>query len=74
MEFHIRFLGTTAILSVFAFLFLIPFVVDPAISTIVADFDHVPVTCIVVEHTYAEGLRNCTWSSCREGCTTAAVK
>lgn len=66
--------GTTAILSVFAFLFLIPFVVDPAISTIVADFDQVPVTCIVVEHNYAEGLRNCNWSSCREGCTTAALK
>lgn len=31
--------GTTAILSVFAFLFLIPFVVDPAISAITADFD-----------------------------------
>lgn len=41
------FTGTTAILSVFAFLFLIPFVVDPAISTIMADFDQIPVTCIV---------------------------
>ncbi|XP_059613588.1 protein tipE isoform X1 [Phlebotomus argentipes] len=67
-------LGTTAILSVFAFLFLIPFVVDPAISTIVADYDPIPVTCIVVDHSYAEGLRNCTWSSCREGCTTAPLK
>lgn len=67
-------LGTTAILSVFAFLFLIPFVVDPAISTIVADYDQAPVTCIVTDHTYGEGLRNCTWSSCREGCTTAATK
>ncbi|XP_055644626.1 protein tipE isoform X1 [Toxorhynchites rutilus septentrionalis] len=67
-------LGTTAILSVFAFLFLIPFVVDPAISTIVADYDPVPVTCVVTDHVCAEGMRNCTWSSCREGCTTAAVK
>lgn len=58
----------------FAFLFLIPFVVDPAISTIVADYDQIPVTCIVVDHTYAEGLRNCTWSSCREGCTNAATR
>lgn len=66
--------GTTAILSVFAFLFLIPFVVDPAISTIVADYDPVPVTCILTEHVYAEGMRNCTWSSCREGCTTAAIR
>lgn len=68
------FLGTSAILSVFAFLFLIPFVVDPAITTIVADYDQTPVTCMVVDHTYATGMRNCSWSSCREGCTTAATR
>ncbi|XP_023295858.2 protein tipE [Lucilia cuprina] len=67
-------LGTTAILSVFTFLFLIPFVVDPAISTIIADYDPVPVTCIVIDHVYAEGIRNCTWSSCREGCTSSPNK
>ncbi|XP_014242591.1 protein tipE isoform X1 [Cimex lectularius] len=67
-------LGTTAILSVFAFLFLIPFVVDPAISTILADYEQNPVTCIAVEHVYAEGLSNCSWSSCREGCTNAALR
>jgi len=33
------FSGTTAILSVFAFLFLIPFVVDPAISALTSDYD-----------------------------------
>lgn len=83
----LSFVGTTAILSVFAFLFLIPFVVDPAISAITADFDpgewHIcrwvfrillnclisiePVTCVVSDHTYSEGIKNCTWSSCREG-------
>lgn len=67
-------LGTTAILSVFTFLFLIPFVVDPAISTIIADYDPVPVTCIVIDHVYAEGIKNCTWSSCREGCTSSPNK
>jgi Ca2+-dependent lipid-binding protein len=35
---HLSFTGTTAILSVFAFLFLIPFVVDPAISALTLDF------------------------------------
>ncbi|EDW34751.1 GL12733 [Drosophila persimilis] len=49
-------LGTTAILSVFTFLFLIPFC-DPAISTIIADYDPVPVTCIVIDHIYAEGIQ-----------------
>lgn len=66
--------GTTAILSVFTFLFLIPFVVDPAISTIIADYDPVPVTCIVIEHIQAAGIKNCTWSSCREGCTSSPNK
>jgi Na+ channel auxiliary subunit TipE len=61
------FAGTTAILSVFAFLFLIPFVVDPAITTILADYEPEPVTCIVTDYNFGEGLRNCTWSSCREG-------
>lgn len=67
-------LGTTAILSVFAFLFLIPFVVDPAISTIVADYDPVPVTCTTTDHVYATSLTNCSWASCREGCTSTPVK
>lgn len=60
-------LGTTAILAVFAFLFLIPFVVEPAISTILADFSPHAVACVVTDHVYAEGLKNCSWASCREG-------
>lgn len=67
-------LGTTAIVSVFAFLFLIPFVVDPAVSTIVADYEPEAVTCLATEHVYTEGLRNCSWASCREGCTTTAPR
>lgn len=67
-------LGTSAILSVFAFLFLIPFVVEPAIATILADFESEPVVCAVTEHVYTEGLRNCSWASCREGCTTAHTR
>ncbi|XP_014209498.1 uncharacterized protein LOC106640102 isoform X2 [Copidosoma floridanum] len=66
-------LGTTAILSVFAFLFAIPFVVEPAISTILADFSPKPITCATTSHVLAEGLRNCSWSSCREGCTAAVT-
>ncbi|XP_011309897.1 protein tipE [Fopius arisanus] len=60
-------LGTTAILAVFGFLFLIPFVVEPAISTILADFSPHAVACVVTEHVYVEGLKNCSWASCREG-------
>lgn len=60
-------MGTTAILAVFAFLFLIPFVVEPAISTILADFSPHAVACVTTSHVYAEGLKNCSWASCREG-------
>lgn len=67
-------LGTTAILSIFAFLFLIPFVIDPAITTIMSDYEQRPVTCMAVHHVIAEGLRNCSWSSCREGCTREASR
>ena len=40
-------LGTFCIVSVFAFLFLVPFVLDPAISTLTHDFVDEPVTCKV---------------------------
>ncbi|KAK0088631.1 hypothetical protein PV325_011195 [Microctonus aethiopoides] len=67
-------LGTTAILAVFGFLFLIPFVVEPAITTILADFSPQAVACVTTEHVYAEGMKNCSWASCREGCTSAAIR
>ena len=41
------FLGTIAIVSLFAFLFLIPFILDPAISTMMHSFVEDPVHCKV---------------------------
>ena len=41
------FLGTIAIVSLFVFLFLIPFVLDPAISTMMHSFLEHPVQCKV---------------------------
>lgn len=68
------FLGITAFLSVFAFLFLIPFVVDPAITSILADYEPEPIVCVTTQHIYAEGISNCSWASCREGCTREATR
>ena len=62
-------LGTLCIVSVFAFLFLVPFVLDPAISTLTHDFTDDPVTCKVTNVSVLAGKSNCSWSSCREGCT-----
>ena len=41
------FLGALAINCVFGFLFLVPFVLDPAISTLMHDFVEDPVHCKV---------------------------
>lgn len=62
-------LGTLCIVSIFAFLFLVPFVLDPAISTLMHEFVDYPVTCKVSTVDVKHGKTNCKWSSCREGCT-----
>ena len=62
-------LGTLCIVSAFAFLFLVPFVLDPAISTMLHDFKEEAVTCKVSNVEVKHGKSNCKWSSCREGCT-----
>ena len=64
-------LGTLCIVCIFAFLFLVPFVLDPAISTLLHRFVDKPVTCRVSQVNIRHGSKatNCKWSSCREGCT-----
>ncbi|KAL0275430.1 UNVERIFIED_CONTAM: hypothetical protein PYX00_003278 [Menopon gallinae] len=59
-------LGT---ISLFAFLFLVPFVIDPAFTTIFMQFQEEPVECVTVSAETYRGASNCTWSSCKEGCT-----
>lgn len=64
-------LGVVASICVFALLFLIPLVVEPSISTLLADFDPEAAICVTIDYTYATGLSKCgRWSSCREGCTS----
>ncbi|XP_065340601.1 protein tipE [Cloeon dipterum] len=53
-----------------ALLFLVPLYVDPAVSTLMSDFDPEPVTCETSQVEYLAGIGNCSWSSCREGCTS----
>jgi len=67
-------LGTTAVLSFMVFLFLVPFVVDPAVSRLIARYAPEPGTCALHEHVFAAGMSKCTWSSCREGCTSATTR
>ncbi len=62
-------LGTLCIVCIFTFLFLVPFVLDPAISTLMHEFVDAPVTCKVSSVRIRHGKTNCNWTSCREGCT-----
>lgn len=55
--------------SLFAFLFLVPFVIEPAFTTIFMEFDETPASCVTVEVEHFKGVSNCSWTSCREGCT-----
>jgi len=67
-------LRTTAALSFMVFLFLVPFVVDPAVSRLIARYSPEPGTCTLYEHVFNAGLSKCMWSSCREGCTSATTR
>lgn len=70
LRFHLTaFFTLVACFSSFAFLFLVPFIIDPAFSTLFAEFDTEPRMCITVMSEFLNGASNCSWSSCREGCT-----
>lgn len=58
-----------AIFSLFGFMFLVPFIIEPAYTTIKMDFDEEPAYCITASTESKRGLSNCSWTSCREGCT-----
>ncbi|XP_055377575.1 protein tipE [Condylostylus longicornis] len=76
---RVRFYGTStlAFFSVTAgasLLFLVPLYVDPAISTLSHEFIDTPTLCTTVRREDRIGIFNCTWSSCREGCTSDMYK
>lgn len=58
-----------ATFSLFSFLFLVPFVIEPAFQTIFMEFDESRAQCFTDETIVRAGTKNCTWTSCREGCT-----
>lgn len=57
------------VFSLFSFLFLVPFVIDPAFTTIYMKFDEEPAHCMTARTDHRLGASNCSWTSCREGCT-----
>ncbi|XP_037788601.1 uncharacterized protein LOC119584121 [Penaeus monodon] len=57
----------TASLGVPAFYITLHFLLEPGLATLAARFE--PGICLVTSATALEGKNNCTWSSCRQGCT-----
>lgn len=55
--------------SLFGFLFLVPFVIEPAFTTIFMQFDENPAFCVTIDRLDLFSASNCSWASCREGCT-----
>jgi hypothetical protein len=66
--------GLIAVLDAFVFVFLIPFIIAPQVSIILAKYNEQPVMCATSKIEYQYGVSNCSpWSSCRNGCTTPTV-
>lgn len=63
-----------ATFSLFGFLFLVPFVIEPAFTTIFMQFDERPAYCVTSETIEMKGASNCSWTSCKEGCTKDIYK
>ena len=70
LRFYLTFVSLTLFFCSFSvFVFLIPFVIDPAVAVLRADFAPEPADCRVLTASYRLGVSLCGWASCREGCT-----
>ena len=70
LRFYLTFVSLTLFFCSFSvFVFLIPFVIDPAVAVLRADFSPEPADCRVLTASYRLGVSRCAWASCREGCT-----
>lgn len=56
--FHITaFFVLLSIFSLFSFLFLVPFVIEPAFTTIFMEFDETPAICVTIDNEKRLGAR-----------------
>jgi len=59
-------------LSLISFIFTSIWYIDPALLTMVLQFQ--PAACTTVASSHLVGISNCTWTSCRHGCTSDIFK
>ncbi|XP_071533491.1 protein tipE-like [Panulirus ornatus] len=62
--------GLMIIGGLFTLLFLVPMTIDPALATLTYEFHPTPVLCMTTFAEVVVGLKNITWCSCTEGCTS----
>jgi len=58
--------------SIISFVFLAIWFIDPALLTLVLQFRQ--ARCTTVDAVFLVGISNCTWTSCRLGCTREIFK
>merc|ERR1711936_1223585 len=61
-----------ASLAIISFIFASIWYIDPALLTMVLQFQ--AAQCTTIKSAYLIGISNCTWSSCRHGCTAEVYK
>lgn len=62
--------GLMIIGGLFTLLFLVPMTIDPALATLTYEFHPTPVLCMTTFAEVVVGLKNISWCSCTEGCTS----
>ena len=67
LEIEMGFVWGTAGLSIIIFVFAAIWYIDPALLTLVLRFRH--ARCFTKNHAFLVGISNCSWTSCRLGCT-----
>lgn len=72
LEVEMGFVWCVASLAIIFFIFASIWFIDPALLTMILQFQ--PANCTTIHSAYLIGISNCTWTSCRHGCTTDVYK
>ena len=67
LEVEMGFVWGTAGLAIIIFVFAAIWYIDPALLTLVLRFR--PARCVTKNQAFLIGISNCSWTSCRLGCT-----
>ena len=67
LEIEMGFVWGVAGLSIIVFVFAAIWYIDPALLTLVLQFRQ--AECTTVDAAFLVGISNCSWTSCRLGCT-----